>query len=163
MIPKLLDNTKTLTALLNDTTEGLGRLATCTSAKVTEERNGAFTLQFTLPITDRHYSEIAQDAIILAKPNPYDPNQMFRVYKSSKPMSGMVTFYCRHISYDLTKTSVMPFSATSATAACQGNYTAHDRRSVFHAYDKQVNAKGLQKFSASECSCSDGRTGRISA
>ena len=120
MILKLLDNTKTLAQLVADTSEGLGRLTEATSAKVTEERNGAYTLQFTLPMSARHYSEIVKDSIILAKPNPYDSPQLFRVFKSTKPMHGVVTYYCNHISYDLNKTSVLPFTATSAATACAG-------------------------------------------
>ena len=117
MIPKLLDNTKSLSELVNDASEGLGRLAECTSAKTTEERNGAFTLQITLPMSARHFSEIKKDSIIVAKPNPFDDPQLFRVFKSTKPMNGMVTFFCNHISYDLLKTSVMPFQAVNASDA----------------------------------------------
>lgn len=117
---KLMDNTKPLSELAADTSEGLGRLNECTSAKVTEERNGAYTLQFTLPITARHYAEIANNAIVQAKPNPHDDPQLFRVFKSTKPLNGLVTYSCNHISYDLNKTSVLPFQAVNIGDAIAG-------------------------------------------
>ena len=120
MILKLLDNTKTLSQLVLDQSEGLGRLSEVTSAKVTEERNGPFTLEFKLPITAKHYKDIQRGSIVLAKPNTYDDPQMFRISKSSKPINGMVTFSANHITYDLNKTSVAPFSATGAALACSG-------------------------------------------
>ena len=116
---KLMRDT-TVSQLALDDSEGLGRLSEATSAKVTEERNGIFTLTFNLPTSARHFAEIRNNSVILAKPNPYDDPQMFRVYKSTKPLNGIVTFYCNHISYDLNKTSVLPFSATSAPTACAG-------------------------------------------
>ena len=118
MILKLLDNAKTLTQLALDTSEGLGRLSEVTYAKVTEERNGPFTLEFRIPITAKHYGELVRGSIVLAKPNTYDDPQMFRVSRVTKPMNGLVTCYANHITYDLNKTSVSPFQATGATLAC---------------------------------------------
>jgi len=120
MILKLMNNAKTAAQMAVDNSEGLGRLIDTTSAKVTEERNGAYTLQFTLPIKSRHYAEIQKDSVILAKPNPYDDPQLFRVYKSTKPLNGIVTYLCNHISYDWAKTSVLPFTASTCANACAG-------------------------------------------
>lgn len=114
---RLLDNTKTLTALNSDSTEGRGRLTEAVSAIVTEERNGAFTLEFQLPITAKHFAEIGNGSIVKAKPNPYDAEQMFRIFKVSKPLNGIVTFKANHITYDLNKTSVKPFNAVGASDA----------------------------------------------
>ena len=116
MILKILDTTKSLTQLATDQTEGLGRLPEAVSAAVTEERNGAFTLEFRVPMSAAHFSEIGLGGLILAKPNPYDDDQMFRIQKISKPINGIVTVKANHISYDLAKTSVLPFTATGASA-----------------------------------------------
>lgn len=98
---------------------GLGALSDCTSAVVSEERNGAFDLTFSVPITGRHFDEIEDRSLVLAKPNPYDPPQFFRVYRQSKPINGLVTFYAHHVSYDLDGIPVSPFSASTAAQAMQ--------------------------------------------
>ena len=120
MILKILDTSKSLPELAIDQTEGLGRLPEAVTATVTEERNGAFTLEFRLPMTAAHFSEIGLGGLILAKPNPYDDPQMFRIQKISRPIGGIVTVKANHVSYDLAKTSVMPFAATGASAALSG-------------------------------------------
>lgn len=120
MILKILDTAKSLTELATDQTEGLGRLPEAVTATVTEERNGAFTLEFRLPMTAAHFSEIGLGGLILAKPNPYDDPQMFRIQKISRPIGGIVTVKANHVSYDLAKTSVLPFSTTGASAAMTG-------------------------------------------
>lgn len=98
---------------------GLGALSDCSSAVVEEERNGSFDLTFTVPITGRHFDEIEDRSLVLAKPNPYAEPQPFRVYRQSKPINGLVTFYAHHISYDLDGIPVAPFSATTAAQAVQ--------------------------------------------
>ena len=54
------------------------------------------------------------------KPNDTADLQLFRIAKISKPMSGKITISCNHISYDLTKTSVLPFSTQGAAASMSG-------------------------------------------
>lgn len=117
MIPRLLDSTHSLTALAADQTAGLGSLPEAVSCIVTEERNGAYTLQMKLPITAKHYEDVAVGGVILAKANENQPNQMFRIQKISRPIGGIVTISANHISYDLNKTSVAPFESTGASAA----------------------------------------------
>ena len=116
MIPYLLDHSKTLTALVNDNTAGLGALAECTKATVTEERNGEFSLSIQYPITGVHFKDIEVGGLIKAKPNETAALQIFRIKKISKPLRGIVTITANHISYDLGKTSVAPFSSIGAAA-----------------------------------------------
>lgn len=125
MIPKLMDSSKTLYDLIDDQTEGLGRLAETTTAEVTEERNGAYYLEMKLPITAKHYKDITLGGIIKAKPNTTDPDQMFRISKISKPMNGIVTIRANHISYDLSKTSVSPISAVTNIASALSALKSH--------------------------------------
>lgn len=98
-------------------TNGLGILSDAISCVVTEERNGAFELEMTYPISGIHFEEIKTRCLIMAKPNPVDDPQPFRVYRVTKPMGGMVTVYGEHISYDLAGIPVSPFSAGSAAEA----------------------------------------------
>lgn len=102
------------------TTNGLGKLSDAASCTVKETRNGAFELTLKYPIEGIHYAEIQQRSIILAKPNPVDLAQPFRVYRISKPINGLVTVYAYHISYDLTGIPVSPYSAASVQAALAG-------------------------------------------
>lgn len=100
------------------TTQGIGALKDALSCKVTEERNGGFELEMAYPIDGRHFSEIGQRSLILAKPNPTDDPQPFRVYRITRPIGGVCTIYARHISYDLAGIPVEPpLTANSATAA----------------------------------------------
>lgn len=102
------------------TTNGLGKLSDAANCTVKETRNGAFELTLKYPVEGIHYAEIQQRSIILAKPNPVDLAQPFRVYRISKPINGLVTVYAYHISYDLTGIPVSPYSATSVQAALAG-------------------------------------------
>lgn len=120
MIPYLMDHTKTLQNLITDRTNGLGPLSEAIEATVTQERNGAFTLQVKLPMTARHFPDVTVGGIIKAKADEDSPLQMFRIQKVTKPISGVVTISANHISYDLSKTSVLPFQATGASAALAG-------------------------------------------
>ncbi len=98
---------------------GLGILTDAASCVITEERNGAFELEMTYPVSGIHYKEIAPRCIILAKPNPVDDPQPFRVYRTTKPMGGLVTIYGEHISYDLAGVPASPFAAESAPDAME--------------------------------------------
>lgn len=96
---------------------GFGILSDAVSCVVTEERNGQFELQMQYPIDGIHYSDILEERILLAKPNPIDRAQPFRVYRSTTPLNGLVTFYARHISYDLSGIPANAFTAGSAADA----------------------------------------------
>ena len=100
-------------------TNGIGILSDALKCTVTEERNGMFELELRYPITGMHYADIALRSLIMAKPNPVDDPQPFRVYRITKPLNGVVTVYARHISYDLDGIPAQPFTAPNAPAAMQ--------------------------------------------
>lgn len=99
------------------TSNGLGVLNDCVSAVVREERNGAYELTMEYPADGIHFSDISARTIILAKPNPTDSPQPFRIYRITKPIGGIVTIYAQHISYDLSGVAVSPFSANTLSEA----------------------------------------------
>ena len=101
-------------------TNGLGALTDCISCEVTEERNGEYELVMEYPMTGVHFDELALRKIIFAKPNATDGPQAFRIYFISAEINGVVTVNCRHLIYDLSGIPVVPFTATSAGAACSG-------------------------------------------
>ena len=111
MIPILYDNNET-----DFTHHGIGTLTDCTSCIVTEERNGAFECELEYPMNGIHYMELSLDRIIKAKPNDIADDQLFRIYRLSKPMNGLVKVYCQHISYDLNTNIVTPFSTKNSSA-----------------------------------------------
>lgn len=98
-------------------THGLGELSEATSCEVSEEANGAYTLTLEIPITARHYPDIARRCQILARPNPTDRPQPFRIYRVTRPLRGAVTVFARHLSYDLTGIVIGPLTANSAAQA----------------------------------------------
>lgn len=100
------------------TSNGIGRLSDAISCVVTEERNGLYELEMEYPIDGQHYSDIAIRSIIAAVPCDGGNIQAFRVYKISKPISGRVAIYARHISYDLGKNTAMPFTVAASPSAC---------------------------------------------
>ena len=99
------------------TSNGIGRLSDSTKCTVTEERNGIFELELTYPIAGIHYNDIKNDRIILAYSNDYKKAQAFRIYKITKPLSGTITVFAEHISYQLNCIPCKPFSATSCAEA----------------------------------------------
>ena len=116
---KILDDSKTLTQLNSDTTNGLGSLE-CLSCLVTEELNGIFEAELTFLQTTNHASDIHVGSILKLSVNDTDYHQMFRVYYVSKPMNEVITAKASHISYDLSKIPVEPFSATGCSLSCSG-------------------------------------------
>lgn len=96
---------------------GLAVLTDCTKCLVTEERNGAYTLEMQYPANGRHYNLIAEDCILLAKPNPDDEPQPFRLYKSGLTMSGVTTWYGEHVVYFANDVPIEPIETTSTTPA----------------------------------------------
>lgn len=112
MIPILYSSSET-----NFTANGIGWLSDCSNCIATEALNGVYECEFSYPITGRLYSEIFPDRIIKAKPSETSNPQLFKIYRSTKPINGIVKFYCQHISYNLNGNPVSPFSITSATNA----------------------------------------------
>lgn len=115
MKPVLYESTET-----SFSTNGIGVLSDAISCLVTEERNGAFELEMQYPISGIHYSEIALRSLIKAKADQIRDAQVFRVYKISKPLNGIVTINAEHLSYDLSGIPVSPFTADSAVNAMLG-------------------------------------------
>ena len=93
-------------------TYGIGTLSDAVSCVVTEERNGQFELVMTYPVHGKQYSEIQAERILKAKARPICTPQLFRIYRISKPLRGLVTVYAQHISYDLSGIALAPFTGS---------------------------------------------------
>lgn len=94
MIPILYD--KNETAFVSN---GLGRLRDCISCEVTEERNGIYECDLEYPVNGAHYDEIQVGRIIGVTHEESDDIQPFDIVSYTKPIDGVVTFHCVHVSY----------------------------------------------------------------
>lgn len=98
---------------------GMGRLSDAISCKVIEERNGQYELEMKYPVTGIHYEDLCEEEIIASRHDDTDDIQPFRIYKITRPMNGQVVVNARHISYQLSKVTVMPMTAESCAGALQ--------------------------------------------
>lgn len=80
---------------------GLGTLTEATKCVVTEERNGVYEVELQYPTSGAKYNLLNEDCFIKCKPNETSEPQIFHIYKSSLPISGVVTYYGEHIRYQL--------------------------------------------------------------
>ena len=92
-------------------TFGIGALSECTLCEVTEERNGAFECTLKYPVTGRLFSALKNERLIKAKPNDTSKEQLFRIYRITTPINGIVTIYAQHISYDLSNIAELVWSS----------------------------------------------------
>ena len=98
--------------LKTDAKTKIGWLSECTACEVTEERNGVYELELVYPIGATHANDIVPDCYIKAKPNQTSANQLFHIYKVSKPINGEFTVYAEHVSYILSGYPVPTVSAS---------------------------------------------------
>lgn len=94
MIPILYEKDETI---FNN--NGLGRLRSCIEAKVFEERNGIYELDFSYPIDGAHFDEIKVGRIIGVTHDDTGDIEPFDIVSYEKPIDGIVKFHCTHISY----------------------------------------------------------------
>lgn len=97
------------------TSLGLGMLPDCVYCKAVEEiENGKIECEFSYPITGVNFSLIVPDRIIKVKSNDTSDLQLFRIYKISKAINGIVKVYCQHISYDLSMIPIQKINFQSS-------------------------------------------------
>ena len=83
------------------TTQGYGALSDCISCDVTEELNGAFTLEMKYPLKGIHYEQLIPTNIIVVKPSHNQSPQPFRISDVKQSFANSITVYANHISYDM--------------------------------------------------------------
>lgn len=94
MIPILYDTNET--AFISN---GLGRLRDAIEVKVTEERNGVYECDFSYPVNGANYEDIQLGRIIGVTHDESEDIQPFDIVSFERPIDGVVTFHCTHISY----------------------------------------------------------------
>ena len=120
----------------------IGALPSWIDCQITEELNGEFTLEGTLPAGALNVDELDIDRIIVANVSPerpgiieigeyassYNVMQPFRIRKLSKPAENVVQVTAHHVSYQLTENIIRPFSTAYSSV-----------QTVFNTY---LNASG---------------------
>ena len=116
---------------------GEGVLSDCLSCSVNEARNGEYELTMEYSAEGIHADAIVPNAVIKAKPNFTDSDQLFRIYKVGKTINGHFTVNAQHISYDLSGKIITSGTANNITTALEyvlqgaaGNFTLKSYKSV---------------------------------
>lgn len=121
MIPVLMPaNVSPSTMHLN----GYGFLKDCISCKVTEELNRTYEAELTVPYDSIRTVQVGiyevpvePDMCLKLKAGDGRENQLFRIYRITKPLNGIVKIYAQHISYDLALNPVENINLSNVTAA----------------------------------------------
>ena len=113
----ILDDTKSLSVLANDTSNGLGQIG-CINPTITENLNGSYELEFDIATSEKYFSLLKVGGLVKCLHNTSE--QIFRIYFISKPINSIANVRCQHISYDLTGVVVKPFTATGAVSSVNG-------------------------------------------
>ena len=112
MIPILYE--KDETAFISN---GLGRLRDIISCKCTEERNSIYEVDFEYPVNGSHYADIQLGRIIGVEHDDTNDVQPFDIVSYSRPINGVVTFHCQHISYRQSKITASGTNINSLASA----------------------------------------------
>lgn len=99
------------------TNHGIGDLVDCIECTTGQNDEGEFELSFKYPVGGELINELTIGRLIYAKANPWQNNQIFRIYGYEKEIGGVITVNCEHISYDLNKIPVKRFKS-AASANC---------------------------------------------
>lgn len=120
------------------------RLAESTYCIVTEERNGIYECEFKYPISGKYFGEIQIGRFIGCTHDDQRDVQPFRIYKSSAPIDGMVTFYAHHLSYKLSRIILNPFTASSVTQAISKLSTESINANPFTFWTNKTTSGNLE-------------------
>lgn len=112
MIPILYESNETAF-----TSNGLGRLRDMISCKCYEERNSIYEVDFEYPVTAEDFGDIQIGRIIGVTHDDTGDIQPFDIVSYSKPINGVVTFHCAHISYRQSYMTVTGKNINSLSAA----------------------------------------------
>ena len=138
------------------TTQGYGSLSDCISCEVTEELNGAFTLELTYPLNGLHSEYLVTGNIIVAKPNHNQSKQPFRITEVKKSFANNIQVYANHICYDLSGFPVRAaYSYNNLTAVLAGmndistnmQLQAYPLSAQFHAFEFSTDMTSSKTFS----------------
>ena len=135
MIPILYDTNET-----NFNSNGLGRLRDAIECKVSEERNSIYEADFQYPVTGANFDRIRVGRIIGVTHNESEDIQPFDIVSYTKPINGIVTFHCTHISYRQSYMTVVGSNINSLADAFTLLGTAEPTNPFTYQTDKASTA-----------------------
>lgn len=94
-------------------------------ATVTEELNSSFEMNFSYPVIGENADEIQINRFVYCKPNPYDSKQLFRIYRVSKEIKGIITAYAEHYTYSMNNYVCFPSADYGDLPISAGQYIAY--------------------------------------
>ena len=142
MIPILFEKNETAF-----TSNGIGRLRDCISCIVTEERNGIYECDFEYPVDGANYDLIQVGRIVGVRHDESSDIQPFDIVSFTKPIDGVVTFHCVHISY---RQSYLTFTASNVNTLADA-FTALGTAEPTNPFTYWTD-----KTSSGYCGCMDG-------
>lgn len=95
----------------------LCRLYDCIECTVLEERNGIYEASFSYPLNGRNFEEIRLGRIIAIEHGSGNDLQPFDIVSYSRPIDGIVTFNCQHVSYRQSKIVVTTLGSNPTFAS----------------------------------------------
>ena len=95
MIPILFERNET--AFNNN---GIGRLRDVIDCRVIEEKNQVYECDFEYPVSGANYELIQFGRYIGVTHEESDDIQPFKIVSATRPINGIVSFHCTHISYE---------------------------------------------------------------
>lgn len=131
------------------TTQGFGALSDCISCEVTEELNGAFTLEMTYPLNGLHNEYIATGNVIVAKPSHNQSKQAFRINQIKKSFANNIEVYANHISYDMSGyylRSSYTYNSLSALFTAINGFTWDYLSTYYHQFTFDTDKTSSAKF-----------------
>lgn len=133
MIPIIFDKDE-----VNFNSNGLGRLVDTISAEVTEERNGVYELSLQYPVDGANFDYIIPGRVIgVTHDDSYDI-QPFDIVGYTRPIDGVVTFHCVHISYRLSEYSFS--TSASVNSLVDAMYLLNEYRIVSPNFPFTISA-----------------------
>lgn len=95
MLPKLYDELTTSSSGYSKTF--LGTINHCTKCKVTEVRNGSYTLSLETTVNDDCAGILTSQKIIGVKANPFDSDQLFEIQRTERGNDGIIKVEAKHV------------------------------------------------------------------
>ena len=112
MIPILFERNET--AFNNN---GIGRLRDVIDCRVVEEKNQVYECDFDYPVNGANYSQIQFGRYVGVTHEESDDIQPFKIVSATRPINGIVSFHCTHISYEQSQIVVSGTDINSLTDA----------------------------------------------
>jgi len=143
MTPFKIDSTLTLPAAIVAAGGGSGVemfIKNATKCIVKERANGIFYAEITVPTETEEYEALRGGGLLWIVPNQRDSAQCFRIAsESAGPLSGTAVIKANHISYDLLKSSVVPFTGAGSVRTFEELQNPNVRRGgVYFRFETDI-------------------------